>query len=114
MEDEDLIGSLMSEGLIDAGYDVLWAATGEEALAAIAGWTHGFRILVTDIHLTSDVSGLDVAHAMRERMPSIPVIVTTGRSDAIDPNWRRDRGFRLIPKPFTPSTLVSAVRDALA
>jgi CheY-like chemotaxis protein len=84
VEDESLIRTIMSEELADAGFDVTSAETGDEALTLLSGLASGFHVLVTDIHMPGQTDGISLARIVRERYPSVPIIYTTGRPDALD------------------------------
>ena len=113
VEDELLIRSIMAESLNDAGFDVLHAGTGDEALALLERASAPISLLVTDIHLPGGKSGLDVARIMRDRQGSLPVIVATGRPDVFGVEWRRAERVVLLRKPYGPGELVATVQRML-
>lgn len=78
VEDDPLIREFVVEALRDAGYHVIHASTGEEALA----WCqrHAADVLVTDIRLPGEVDGWQIAERCREHDPDLPVIYATGFS----------------------------------
>jgi DNA-binding NtrC family response regulator len=112
IEDEVLIRSIMVESLQDAGFDVYDAGTAEEAQRLIDDPPMPFSVLVTDVHLSGDTTGIELADRVRQRWPSMPVIVATGRPDAISARERRERGYILLRKPYGPRELVTAIRHA--
>ena len=57
-------------------------------------------------------NGLDLARAVRERWPDLPVLLATGYSDAASQSTRE--GFTLITKPYQPRALIGAVHKATA
>ncbi len=113
VEDELLIRSIMAESLIDAGYTVIHAGSGDEALALADRVTTPISVLVTDIHLPGGKTGLDVASAMRARHPALPIIVATGRPDVLGADWYRTDSVALLRKPYGPGELVATVRRVL-
>lgn len=113
VEDEALIASIMSEYLTEAGYDVLLASGGLEAFQLIAEPPFELTMLVTDVHLAEGPSGLDVARRMRERFPHLPLVVATGRPDALSDMPALAFPYRLLRKPYRPSELLDAVTDAI-
>ena len=67
---------------------------------------------MTDVKMPGDMSGLDLAHAVRNAFPSIPVVVISGYpSPETDKHSLQD--FESIPKPFKPDDLVGSVKRAL-
>src|SRR5690348_5425999 len=82
VEDEVLIQELLVDPLQEAGYQVLVASSGGEAIKLLeAEQTGSFRALVTDVNLgAASPSGWDVARRAREVHPDIPVVYITGDS----------------------------------
>jgi CheY-like chemotaxis protein len=108
VEDEHLIRLIMSEAMLDDGFDVTTASTGDEAMQHLrAGQV--FDLLLTDIQLPGATDGLDVARAARNNAPKIPIIFTTGQPDRMDP-WRPGLLDMFIAKPYRPSDVCAAVR----
>src|SRR3954447_14689209 len=81
VEDEGLLRWEMASELRDAGWTVIEAGSGEEALAHLraAPWID-VDIVITDIHLGGQLSGWDVAEALRARKPTIPVIYASSNA----------------------------------
>ena len=73
VEDEWLLRLELVEELTRAGWQVVQAATGEEALGVLE---RGERLdfLVTDIRLPGAVDGWQVAQSARSRYPALPVV----------------------------------------
>jgi CheY-like chemotaxis protein len=114
VEDESLIRAIMSEELVDAGFDVTSVETGDEALALLSEPEQGFRVLVTDIHMPGQTDGISLARIMRQRFPTVPIIYTTGRPDALDRAALPGGRVSTLVKPYKPSRLIEAVRSALS
>ncbi len=113
VEDEALISTIMTECLVEAGYDVIAAADGAEALRLIADPPVAISLLVTDVHLAEGPTGLDVAREIRLRLPDLRVIVATGRPDALNDLPATERPFRLLRKPYRPGELIGAISAAI-
>ena len=108
VDDDDLVRTVAVDTLEDAGFDVIEAATAEEALDRCE--ERVADVLFTDIMLSGNLDGWDVAEQCREAHPDLPVIYTTGYS------LRRHRpvpGSHLLPKPYSPSALVRLVCHAV-
>jgi CheY-like chemotaxis protein len=75
VEDDPLVRELVVEALRDEGYQVIHAATGEEALA----WCKRrvADVLITDIKLPGRVDEWQIAERCREHDPELPVIYAT-------------------------------------
>ena len=113
VEDEFLIRQLVSEGLQEAGFEVMEAATGDEAVDLITCLPNRFTALVTDFHMPGKTDGSAVAALIREKYPSMPVVIATGRPDIFRACWKHTLGYSLLRKPFTPHELVSLVQRLL-
>lgn len=82
VEDEMLIRELAVEDLTEAGFDVVWASSGDEALALLDSDTD-FDFLFTDIRMPGEVDGRELAVRARAIVPGLPVLYATGYDDAI-------------------------------
>jgi CheY-like chemotaxis protein len=114
VEDEAMIQELLIEPLKEAGYTILRASSGGEAITLLKGQeTSSIRALVTDIKLgPSSPSGWDVARRAREVHPDIPVVYITGDSSH---DWSAQGvpNSLLITKPFAPVQIVTAVTQLI-
>lgn len=111
VEDEPVIREIMAESLADAGFDVVEAASGDEAMALIRTRVHAFTILVTDFHMPGVATGADVAACLRVEYPGLPVVIASGRPDVFKPAWRTELGYGLLRKPYVPRELVALIRQ---
>ncbi len=104
VEDDDSIAVPLAEGLRREGFEVVRAATGEEALAADVG-----DIVLLDLRLP-DVDGFSVCRELRARS-DVPIIVVSARGEEVD----RVVGLELgaddyLVKPFGLRELVARIR----
>ena len=111
VEDEPLIREIMSESLQDAGYEVLEVENGDVAVALMHRPPRKFSLLVTEFHMPGDVDGSQVAARVRQLIPAIPVIIASGRPEALRASWQTELGYRLLKKPYLPSDLVRLARS---
>jgi two-component system alkaline phosphatase synthesis response regulator PhoP len=110
VEDELRIASLVRDYLEQAGFAVLQAGDGAEALSLARAVKPDMIIL--DLGLPSR-DGLDVTRSLRERS-AVPIIMLTARTDEAD----RIVGLELgaddyVTKPFSPKELVARVLAVL-
>jgi DNA-binding NtrC family response regulator len=110
VEDEAIIREIMAESLADAGYGVIEAATGDEAVAMIRSHVHQFGIVVTDFHMPGVATGADVAACLHLEYPGLPVVIASGRPDVFKPGWQTRLGYGLLRKPYVPRDLVAIIR----
>jgi two-component system alkaline phosphatase synthesis response regulator PhoP len=110
VDDEPSIAQIAGDYLRHAGFAVITAATGVDALAAAR--TRHPDLVVLDLGLPR-MDGLDVARALR-RDGDVPIIMLTARIEESD----RLTGLELgaddyMTKPFSPRELVARVRSVL-
>jgi two-component system, OmpR family, alkaline phosphatase synthesis response regulator PhoP len=112
-DDESHILHVVSLKLRNAGYEVLTAADGQEALElAIAERPD---LIITDYHMPS-LSGLELCQKLKQDpvTAKIPAIMLTARGYQLDPNDTRDSGIlRMLSKPFSPRHLLTTVNEVL-
>ena len=108
VEDEVLIQDLLDDVLAEAGFSLVIAKSGQEALAELDADAARFRAVITDIRLGEGPHGWDVGRHARELVPTMPVIYMSGDSGA---DWA-SKGVPnslMIPKPFAGAQMVTAV-----
>ena len=110
VDDEPKIVRLVADYLAAAGFDVVTARTGDEALMRVR--TDAPDLVVLDLGLPG-LDGLDVTRTVR-RNGELPIIMLTARDDETD----RIIGLELgaddyVTKPFSPRELVARVRAVL-
>lgn len=80
VEDEVLLREVLIEPLEEAGFAVLAAVNGEDAINILEREGEAIRAVVTDVNLGGKVTGWHVGHHARVVNPLMPVIYTTGQS----------------------------------
>jgi CheY-like chemotaxis protein len=104
VDDDDLVRTVAVDALEDAGFDVIEAATAEEALDRCEH--RRADVLLTDVMLSGILDGWDLAEQCRSADPDLKVIYTTGYSLR---EQRPVRGSRLVEKPYRPTELVAVI-----
>jgi DNA-binding response OmpR family regulator len=112
VEDEFLIRLTLAEALADEGYDVIEAASGEDALAALEADGGAIGLMLTDIQLPGPLDGRALAFRLRERQPGLPVIFMSGRPEALPDAGGAPQ--MMVAKPYLPSDICAAVQRLLA
>jgi|SRR6476469_7114003 CheY-like chemotaxis protein len=115
VEDEQLLREMVEPALADAGYSVLLAHNGSEALKYLEereSEEAALRALVTDVQLGPGPSGWEIAKRARELHPEIPVVYVTGAAAAEWPSKGVPNSL-IIQKPFAPAQVVTAVSQLL-
>jgi two-component system, cell cycle sensor histidine kinase and response regulator CckA len=114
VEDEEALRRLTKRALEAAGYTVLAAASGEEALAISERQIGDIHLLLTDVVMPR-MSGRSLAEDLALRRPTLKVLYMSGYTDdAIAHHGVLDAGMRFIAKPFTSEALTRRVREVLA
>jgi two-component system cell cycle sensor histidine kinase/response regulator CckA len=113
-EDEPGVRSFAAQVLEHAGYSVLEARSGEEALAIASAPGASIAVLLTDVVMPG-ISGRVLAERMRALHPGLAVLYMSGYTDemVLRAGVVAD-GVSFIQKPFTPEGLLARVRSALA
>jgi signal transduction histidine kinase len=106
VEDDKEVSALTREMLGSLGFSVTHVASAEAALGALAN-ARAIDVVLSDIMMPGGVSGLDLAREIRERHPSLPVILTTGYVEAAA--RMGDGEFRLLLKPYSLEALADAL-----
>ncbi|MCJ7556382.1 MAG: nitrogen regulation protein NR(I) [Gammaproteobacteria bacterium] len=112
-DDDAAIRWVLQKALQKAGIPCQSYEDAEAVLAALdAGHSPG--VLLTDICMPG-ADGLDLLAAVRQRLPQVPVIVITARSDLDSAvNAYQGGAFEYLPKPFDVDQAVELVKRALA
>ena len=114
VDDEDLVRAAARRMLAAAGYAVLEAFDGVEALDVLRRHGGQIELLVTDL-LMPRMDGRELAERLLGERPDLPVLYTSGYTD--DPvqslPTRPGEPPVFLQKPFTESDMLSAVRAAL-
>ena len=112
-DDESHILHVVSLKLRNAGFRVLTARDGQEALE-MAQHEHP-DLLITDYHMPQ-LSGLELCQRLKQdaRTSSIPAIMLTARGYHLEPHDTEQSGIlRMLSKPFSPRHLLSTVTEVL-
>jgi len=115
-DDDADVQEILKVALEGAGYDVVTASNGEEALEAVG--EESPDLIVLDVMMTQPDEGFYVAQKIKRSEQPIPIIMLTAVSQAT--GWQYDKDEEMIPveefidKPVDPSTLVGKVQELLA
>jgi two-component system, cell cycle sensor histidine kinase and response regulator CckA len=111
-DDHDVL-TLLETILRSAGYRVLCAEGGRNAVEIYESCGEPIDLLLTDV-IMPDLTGPVVAERIRSRQPDLPVLFISGHHDAdLLHRFVRRKGFALLPKPFTTESLLRGVGEAL-
>ncbi|RZA32763.1 MAG: response regulator [Lysobacteraceae bacterium] len=108
VEDDPLVREAVSHALADAGFEVLVANDGEQAVALLDGGARP-AVVFSDIVMPGTVSGIDLAAIVRQRNPSLPVVLATGYTE----QQLAIPGVQVLAKPYPIENLVSLLARAV-
>jgi two-component system cell cycle sensor histidine kinase/response regulator CckA len=114
VEDEPGVRGFCAEVLEEAGYRVLQASNGEDALALGASLDGGLQLLLTDVVLPG-MNGRVLAERLQAIRPELPVLYMSGYTDdMVVRTGVVTEGTAFLQKPFTPQSLLDRVQTVLA
>ena len=112
-DDEAHILRVVSMKLQNAGYEVITAMDGEEALELCEA--HVPDLIITDFQMPH-MTGLEFCKEIRtrEKLKDIPAIMLTARGFDIEPEEMIDAGIaQSLAKPFSPRGLLQSANELL-
>jgi DNA-binding response OmpR family regulator len=110
IDDDARLASMVADYLRDQQFEVLHAATGAAALAAIR--RQNFDLILLDLMLP-DTDGLTLFKAL-SAIRAIPIIMLTARGDPMDKVVGLEIGAEdYVAKPFEPRELLARIRVVL-
>jgi two-component system, cell cycle sensor histidine kinase and response regulator CckA len=113
VEDEEGLRSLNARGLRSRGYSVIEASNGVEAMEVFEENNDNVDLVVSDV-VMPEMDGPTLLKAMRERNPEVKIIFVSGYAeDAFEKSLPENQQFAFLPKPFTLSQLVAAVKETM-
>ena len=113
VDDDHGVLGLLDTALRSAGYRVLLADGGRHAIEVYENSENPVHLLLTDV-IMPDLTGPVVAQRLLAKQPDLQVLFISGFHDAdLVQRFAALKGFTLLPKPFTPATLLRVVEEAL-
>jgi two-component system cell cycle sensor histidine kinase/response regulator CckA len=113
VEDEEGLRSLNARGLRSRGYSVIEASNGVEAMEALEEKNGAVDLVVSDV-VMPEMDGPTLLKTMRGKNPDLKIIFVSGYAeDAFEKSLPENQQFAFLPKPFTLSQLVAAVKETM-
>jgi CheY-like chemotaxis protein len=106
------VRELACEFLKSSGYSVLDAANGLEALEIAKINARGLDLVLSDVMMPK-MTGTVLAERLKRILPDVPVLLMSGFAEYSGISESGSRTMAVIQKPFSHSSLVEKVRDAL-
>jgi len=107
VEDEALLRLTVCDGLAFEGYEVLAAATADEAIEILES-RNDISTIFTDIEMPGSMDGLRLAAVVRDRWPPVNIVVTSGKMNPRGAQMPKNAQF--IGKPYQTADVLSALR----
>lgn len=109
IDDEDIVRKSCERTLEPEGYIVRVASGGKEGIDFLE--KESFNLVLLDLKMP-DIDGIEVLNKIKVTWPDTKVVMITGYS-TVDTAVQALRlgAFNFIEKPFTPDTLISAVKE---
>jgi two-component system cell cycle sensor histidine kinase/response regulator CckA len=115
VEDETNVREFAAAVLQQDGYTLLQAKSAENALEVWRWHSGRINLLLTDVVLPGELSGLQLGEKLQLEKPELRVILSTGYSrENIAPSAKDGKTVFVLSKPYTPRSLLQAVHEVMA
>ena len=113
VDDERVIRAYLKDVLKAKGIRTIEAENAAQAFKIIRELDGKVDCVISDILMPGDMSGLDLAYAIRNSFPAVPVILISGFCEKEEEEEIIKSGFPFLRKPFTAAAILRAVRPYL-
>lgn len=111
VEDEPLVRMMVIELFEDEGFEVLEAATGDQALR-VFGERNDVALLFTDVEMPGSIDGYALAHWVRVNRPAVRTMIVSGR--ALPRAGDLPEGAAFVGKPYDHGDVMRRVQTMMA
>lgn len=105
VEDDPMQREMISVLLEESDYNVIQCESAEAAELVLEKSGGALCLLMTDVHLAGHMTGVDLAHVAKQRVPDLEVIVTSGKPLS----QQLPDGAKFWSKPWAP---LDVIREA--
>lgn len=114
VEDDPMVQELTQRILRSAGYQVLSARHGQEAIGIVSDTEEEIDLLISDVVLPGGMSGPETAEKLLVMKPTMKILFTSGyTSSTVSLHGVSEQDKLFIEKPYTPKLLCHKVRELL-
>jgi len=113
VEDEELVRLVICDYLQDCGFNVFGAATVAEAIDILQSAGARIDLVFSDIRLSGELDGIDLAHWVRQNRVGLPVILTSGDTarSAAATELCRAHNMPFFAKPYDMVRVAAEIRE---
>jgi CheY-like chemotaxis protein len=111
VEDEPIVLMDAVQSLEDAGFEVVDAYDGENALVKL-DQRPDIAALFTDVNMPGRLDGVALARVVRERRPDMKLVVTSAAAKLTRADIPDDG--RFVPKPYDGRCVAELIKELLA
>lgn len=113
-EDESRLREVTARILMRLGYRVLQASNGQEAFRLWQEADRQIDLLLSDMVMPGEMTGLELAHKLRSEKPGLKVIIASGYSAEMSERGKLTaEGIVFLPKPFQVEVMSKTIRYCL-
>ena len=109
VEDDDDVAFAAASLIEDIGFIVYRVSGPKEALERLKSGKVQFGVVFSDIVMPGPMNGIDFAREVRQLYPGLPLVLTTGHSQAAASAATE---FMILPKPYTRVQLTTVLSNA--
>ncbi len=113
VDDEALLRTTTRRALERAGYRVLEAANGRDAVEIFRRESQALAAVVLDVTMPV-MGGAEAFRLMREQGPAVPVVVSSGYDEQDTAHAFTGEAVEFLQKPYKPAVLLARLRDLAA
>jgi CheY-like chemotaxis protein/anti-sigma regulatory factor (Ser/Thr protein kinase) len=114
VDDEPSIVRMITQMLTRSGYEVIGKTSSTSALNVFKKAPEQFDLVISDLTMP-EISGDQLAQAIKKIRPGMPIILCTGHSNRMDENKAKELGIEaFIIKPFSRKNITEAISNVLA
>ena len=109
-EDDVIVRIVIADDLRFAGFEVIEAGSGTEALAHLST-DRQVDLILSDVHMPGRLNGIDLAAIVMDRFPQTRIILCSGSTDGLDL-----AGMSAVPfvhKPYRPEAVLALVAQLM-
>jgi CheY-like chemotaxis protein len=108
VEDDIFVAELASDMFGELGFESTITHSAKEALERLAAGDRP-KLVFSDVVMPGGITGIELAHKLRERFPELPILLTTGYSEQVGAT----QGFPVLQKPYEMGALAGAIGKVL-